>query len=123
MLVISKYAFNSPGSIALNKRLDQEAGEFSDEAGLETGVAGGVAQLNDYSQITRDRIPYIIAVITLVTFLVLIVVLRSIPLAAIAVGLNLHHGRRRLRRPDAALQRPGGSAAGGQLLRRRGQRD
>ena len=89
MTVISKYSFNTPGSIALNKRLDEEAGEFSDEAGLATGVAGGVAQVNEFSRVTRDRIPLIIVVITLVTFLVLVVVLRSIPLAAIAVGLNL----------------------------------
>src|SRR4029079_5297919 len=52
-------------------------------------VAGGAAQLNDYSKVTRERIPWVIAAITLVTFLVLIVVLRAIPLAAIAVGLNL----------------------------------
>jgi putative drug exporter of the RND superfamily len=89
MTVISKYSLNTPGSIALNKRLDREAGEFSEEAGLETGIAGGVAQLNEFSRITRDRIPLIVAVIMLVTFLVLVAVLRSIPLAAIAVGLNL----------------------------------
>jgi RND superfamily putative drug exporter len=89
MTVISKFSFNTPGSIALNKRLNREAREFSDEAGLATGVSGGVAQVNEFSRVTRDRIPLIIAVITLVTFLILIVVLRSIPLAAIAVGLNL----------------------------------
>jgi RND superfamily putative drug exporter len=89
MTVISKYSLNTPGSIALNKRLSKEAREFSDEAGLTTGVSGGVAQLNEFSHVTRDRIPLIIAVITLVTFLILVVVLRSIPLAAIAVGLNL----------------------------------
>jgi RND superfamily putative drug exporter len=89
MTVISKYSFNTPGSIALNKRLSEEAREVSEEAGLATGVAGGVAQVNEFSRITRDRIPAIIAVISLVTFLVLILVLRSIPLAAIAVVLNL----------------------------------
>jgi RND superfamily putative drug exporter len=89
MTVISKYSFNTPGSIALNKRLSEEARNVSEEAGLATGVSGGVAQVNEFSRITRDRIPFIIAVITLVTFLVLVVVLRSIPLAAIAVGLNL----------------------------------
>jgi RND superfamily putative drug exporter len=89
MLVISKYEFNSPGSIRLNKELASAAGELAQNATLETGVAGGAAQLNDYSQITRDRIPYIIAIITIVTFLVLVVVLRALPLAAIAVGLNL----------------------------------
>jgi RND superfamily putative drug exporter len=89
MTVISKYSFNTPGSIALNRRLSKEASEFSEEAGLATGVSGGVAQVNEFSRITRDRIPLIIVVITLVTFLILVVVLRSIPLAAIAVGLNL----------------------------------
>jgi RND superfamily putative drug exporter len=89
MTVISKYSFNTPGSIALNKRLDEEAREFSDEAGLATGVSGGVAQLNEFSSVTRNRIPLIVVVITLVTFLILVVVLRSIPLAAIAVALNL----------------------------------
>jgi RND superfamily putative drug exporter len=89
VLVISKYTFNTPGSIRLNKELSAAAGELGQDADLETGVAGGAAQLNDYSHVTRDRIPFVIAAITLVTFLVLIVVLRAIPLAAIAVGLNL----------------------------------
>ena len=55
--MISRYTFNSPGSIALNKRLEVEADELGREAGLETGVAGGAAQLNDYSHVTRARIP------------------------------------------------------------------
>ena len=61
----------------------------ADRADLETGVAGGAAQLNDYGHVTRERIPLVIAAITLVTFLILVLVLRAIPLAAIAVGLNL----------------------------------
>ena len=89
MLVVSKYSFNTPGSIALNKRLKENAAQLAEESGLTTGVAGGAAQLNDYSKVTRARIPFVIAAITLVTFLVLIAVLRAIPLAAIAVGLNL----------------------------------
>lgn len=89
MLVISKYEFNSPGSIRLNQELAAAADELGENASLEAGVAGGAAQLNDYSKITRDRIPWIIALITFVTFLVLVVVLRALPLAAIAVGLNL----------------------------------
>jgi RND superfamily putative drug exporter len=89
MLVISQYEFNSPGSIRLNHELAGVAGELAENASLETGVAGGAAQLNDYSKITRDRIPWIILTITLVTFLVLVVVLRAVLLAAIAVALNL----------------------------------
>jgi putative drug exporter of the RND superfamily len=89
MLVISKYEFNSPGSIRLNEELAGAAGELGQNASLETGVAGGAAELNDYAKITRDRIPFIIVTITIVTFLVLVVVLRALLLAAIAVGLNL----------------------------------
>jgi putative drug exporter of the RND superfamily len=89
MLVISDYTFNTPGSIRLNKRLDEEARAFAKRSDLRAGVAGGAAQLNDYSHITRDRMPLVIAAITIVTFLALILILRAIPLAAIAVGLNL----------------------------------
>ncbi len=89
ILVISRYTFNSPGSIALNKRLDAEAAALGREAGLKTAVAGGPATLNDYSRVTRERIPLVVAAITLATFLVLVLVLRALPLAAIAVGLNL----------------------------------
>jgi RND superfamily putative drug exporter len=89
MLVISRYTFNSPGSIALNKRLDADAKALGQEADLTTGVAGGAAQLNDYSRVTRSRLPFVVAAITLATFLVLVLVLRALPLAAIAVGLNL----------------------------------
>ena len=89
MLVVSDYSFNTPGSIRLNEKLNNDAAELSDEADLTTGVAGGAAQLNDYSHVTRERIPWIVMAITIATFLMLMIVLRALPLAAIAVGLNL----------------------------------
>jgi RND superfamily putative drug exporter len=89
LLAISRYTFNSPGSIALDKRLEADAAALGKETGAATGVAGGAATLNTYSHVTRVRIPYVIAAITLATFLVLVLVLRALPLAAIAVGLNL----------------------------------
>ncbi len=89
ILVISRFTFNSPGSIALDARLQEEADVLARETGLATGVAGGPAQLNDYSSVTRERIPYVVAAITLATFLVLVLILRALPLAAIAVALNL----------------------------------
>ncbi len=87
--VFPRYTFNSPGSIALNEILEDDAAQLAKEADVEAGVAGGAATLNTYSEVTRDRIPFIIAAITLATFLVLVFVLRALPLAAIAVGLNL----------------------------------
>jgi putative drug exporter of the RND superfamily len=87
--VFSRYPFNSKGSIALNKKLEKDAAELGEEVGAETGVAGGPPTLNTYSRVTRDKLPLEIISITLATFLVLVLVLRALPLAAIAVGLNL----------------------------------
>jgi RND superfamily putative drug exporter len=87
--IFSKYSFNTPGSIALNKTLNEDAKRLSDETGLATGVAGGAAQVNDFTDVTKERFPYVVIAVTLVTFLILIAVLRAIPLAALAVGLNL----------------------------------
>ena len=89
MLVISRHTFNTPGSIALHERLEDAAEDLAREANVSTGVAGGAAQLNDYSSVTRARIPFVVAAITLATFLVLVLVLRALPLAALAVALNL----------------------------------
>jgi putative drug exporter of the RND superfamily len=89
ILVISHYPFNSDGSIALNRELDEDAARLAADTGLATGVAGGAAQLNDYSRVTRETIPIVVVAITLATFLVLVLVLRALPLAALAVGLNL----------------------------------
>ena len=89
MLVVSDYSFNTPGSIRLNKKLNGDAATLSENADLTTGVAGGAAQLNDYSHVTRERIPWIVMAITIATFLMLLIILRALPLAAIAVGLNL----------------------------------
>ena len=89
MLVIPRYTFDTPGSAALDRRLRAEAAELGDATGFETGVAGGPAQLDDYSTAVSSRIPLVVAAISLVTFLVLVFFLRAVLLAAIAVALNL----------------------------------
>ncbi len=87
--VFSRYGFNSAGSISLNKTLEKDAEALGREANVVAGVAGGPPTLNTYSRVTKEQIPIIVAAITLATFLVLILVLRALPLAALAVGLNL----------------------------------
>jgi putative drug exporter of the RND superfamily len=89
MVVIPRYTFNTPGSKALNRRLKGDAAGLAAETGNTTGVSGSAAELIDYTNVISERIPLMIAVITLATFLILLVVLRALPLAAIAVGLNL----------------------------------
>ena len=89
MLVFSRYDLNSPGSIALNRTLADEAKAIGRATDATAAVAGGPATLNTYSRVARDRIPFVIAAICLATFLVLVLILRALPLAALAVGLNL----------------------------------
>ncbi|MEX2105879.1 MAG: MMPL family transporter [Solirubrobacterales bacterium] len=89
MLVIPRYTFNTPGSRALNERLNEDADDLAESADLHTGVTGGPAQLADYSDAISSRVPLVILAISLATFLVLVVVLRALALAAIAVALNL----------------------------------
>ncbi|MGN6257557.1 MAG: efflux RND transporter permease subunit [Solirubrobacterales bacterium] len=89
ILVFSRFDLNSPGSIALNHKLDEDAAAIGRSTGASAGVAGGPATLNTYSRVARARIPMVVAAITLATFLMLVVVLRALPLAALAVLLNL----------------------------------
>jgi len=89
MLVFSRYDLNSPGSIALNRTLAGDAAAIGRATDATAAVAGGPATLNTYSRVARDRIPFVVAAISLATFLVLVLILRALPLAALAVGLNL----------------------------------
>lgn len=88
-LIFTRCSFNSPCSIALDKELEGEAEELAAATGMKTGIAGGAATLNDYSRVTRERLPLVITAITIATFLIMVLILRALPLAAIAVGLNL----------------------------------
>ncbi len=89
IVVIPRYTFNTAGSTALNERLKRDAGGLAAATGATTGVTGAAAELIDYTDVISERIPIMIGVITLATFLILVVILRALLLAAIAVALNL----------------------------------
>jgi putative drug exporter of the RND superfamily len=89
IIVIPRYTFNTAGSTALNERLKKDAGGLAAATGATTGVTGAAAELIDYTNVISERIPVMIAVITLATFLILVVILRALLLAALAVALNL----------------------------------
>ncbi len=89
IVVIPRSTFDTPQSAALNARLKSDARALAGGTGLQTAVTGGPAQLIDYQDTISGRIPLVVAAISLVTFLMLVVILRAIPLAAIAVALNL----------------------------------
>ncbi len=89
MVVIPRYTFNTDGSRALYDRLKEDASGLAAASGTLTGVTGGAAELIDYTDTISERIPLIVALITIATFLILVIVLRALLLAAIAVLLNL----------------------------------
>ena len=89
ILVVPTHTFNTAGSEALGRRLIASGERLGRRTGLEIGVTGGAAILNDYGQETRARLPLIIGAIVIAVFLALVVILRAPLLAALVVALNL----------------------------------
>jgi RND superfamily putative drug exporter len=89
MIVVSDYPFNSAGSRRVGERLQAGAGRLAAVSGLEAGVTGGAATLNTYGEATEARLPFVIGVFILFTFLALVVFLRAPLLALLTVCLNL----------------------------------
>jgi RND superfamily putative drug exporter len=89
MLIISDYGLNTDGSREVGEQLEEDAGRISREGGLQTGVTGGAAVLNDYGSVTRARIPLVVGAVVIACFLMLVLILRAPLLAALAVVLNL----------------------------------
>ena len=89
MLVISDYGLNSSGSRDVEGRLAADAESIAREGGLQTGLGGGAAVLNDYGSVTRARIPLVVGAVVIACFLMLALILRAPLLAALAVALNL----------------------------------
>ena len=88
-LVVPDSGFNTPGSRRLDGRLRGLAVGLDERPGLEAGLSGGAAVLNDYGSATKSRLPLVVGSIVLITFLMLVALLRAPLLAALAVGLNL----------------------------------
>jgi RND superfamily putative drug exporter len=89
MLVVSGLSTRSPASTALYDRLRASGAELARRTGLEVAVTGSIAETIDYDRANSGRIPLLVAVIAFVTALVMMVVLRALPLALLAVLLNL----------------------------------
>jgi RND superfamily putative drug exporter len=89
ILVISNRNIAGPAARKLNDRLRTSVQRLAAVTGTEAAVTGGLATNADYVKATGSRLPVLMVTITLLTFLTMIVVLRALPLAAIAVGLNL----------------------------------
>lgn len=89
MLVVPRHPLNSPQLKATYSALRGSLGSLK-RGGIEhVGVAGGEAQLVDFSAVALGRFPLSVLAITIATFLLLVVLLRALLLAALAVLLNL----------------------------------
>jgi RND superfamily putative drug exporter len=89
LLVVSTDPFNTAGSRATGRMLESEASRLADEGDFTAGLSGGAAILNDYAAATKSRLPLVIGAIILITFLMLLAILRAPLLAALAIVLNL----------------------------------
>ncbi len=88
-LVIPKAGFDTAGSREVGARLLADAAALGRAGGMRTGVSGGAATLNDYASATKARLPLVIGAIVVITFLMLLAILRAPLLAALTIALNL----------------------------------
>ncbi|HKF79799.1 MAG TPA: MMPL family transporter [Thermoleophilaceae bacterium] len=80
---------NDPRTTKLIDNVEKETRRFEKDSGLDAAVGGTAAKMVDYDRVTSGRLPLLVAMIALVTFLMLVLILRSLFLPAIAVILNL----------------------------------
>jgi RND superfamily putative drug exporter len=73
----------------LRARLDREAAAFSERTGLDARVGGAGPVFQDFDARTSERLPYLVAALVLLTYLVLVPIFRSLLLPAIALLLNV----------------------------------
>jgi RND superfamily putative drug exporter len=80
---------NDPRTDKLVDSIRDVAYDFEGQTGMDAPVGGTSAQLSDYKRVLMGRIPLLVVAISAVTYLLLVLILRSLFLPAIAVALNL----------------------------------
>ena len=80
---------NDPRTDRLVDRVRDAVADFRRQSGVDAATGGAAAQLVDYKSITNTRIPLLVIGICLVTYLMLVPIMRSLLLPAIALVLNL----------------------------------
>jgi len=85
ILVVPRYKHTA----ALDKRLRADARRLGRRIDGTAGVAGDLAELTDYAHVSSSKLPLVVAVVSFLTFLSLVMILRAILVPAIAVLLNL----------------------------------
>jgi RND superfamily putative drug exporter len=89
MIIVPRSAPGSAATGALRHRLEKVARSLAAATGARVLVGGPAAQLRDYSTVAAGRMPLLVAVLMLATFVLLVVVFRSLFAALVGVLLNL----------------------------------
>jgi putative drug exporter of the RND superfamily len=89
VLIVPKSAPNDPATRELIDRVRPLTARLGREAGLDTAVGGVPAQAKDYLDAMSESLPLLVLAIVTLTFVGLVPIVRAIPLAVIAVLLNL----------------------------------
>lgn len=76
-------------STHLYDQLQEEAAGFEARSGMTVGISGGTPQQVDYTRVTTGRFPLLVLVISVTTFLILVLFMRALLLPALAIVLNL----------------------------------
>ncbi|HWF51528.1 MAG TPA: MMPL family transporter [Solirubrobacteraceae bacterium] len=88
-LIVPRSAMGSAATGALRHRLEAVAHTLAKATGAQVFLGGPAAQLRDYSTAASGRMPLLIAVLMVATFLMLMVVFRSLFAALVGIVLNL----------------------------------
>jgi RND superfamily putative drug exporter len=87
--VVPKYGVNDPRTQALSDRLRASAAAFAKATGTQAAVGGNAASLGQYHTVAASKLPGVIVGISVFTFLLLLVITRSLLLPLVAVAANL----------------------------------
>jgi RND superfamily putative drug exporter len=80
---------NAPEQKDVVDAVRREADRFQAQTGMRTEVGGSAAELEDFKSAMIGRFPLIVLALCAITYLMLVPILRTIVLPAIAIGLNL----------------------------------
>lgn len=89
LLVIPATGPTDPRTAQLLERLGRSTDRLAQQAGLVTGITGAGAELATFEKALAKRFPFLVLALALMTWLVLVVLLRSVWVPLIAVALNL----------------------------------
>jgi putative drug exporter of the RND superfamily len=89
LLIVPRSAAGAAATGALRKRLEPIANELAKATGARVVIGGPAAQLRDYTSAASGRMPQLIAVLMLATFVLLVPVFRSLLVPLVGVLLNL----------------------------------